>query len=364
MGRDEEIMQLALSLAVKGRTSPNPRVGAIVVKDGRTLGAGYHQKAGMPHAEVEAMAKLTSEQLRGATLYVTLEPCVHTEKRTPPCVPAIISAGIKKVVCAMADSNPRVSGKGIAALRKAGIEVETGVCEKEARAVNQAYAKWVSTGLPFVSMKMAMSLDGKIATRTGDSKWISGEKSRRFTQELRDRYDAVMVGIGTVLKDNPKLTCRINGGHNPVRVIVDSKLRIPLSANVLKRAHGMVIIGCGGSYDRKKKITLEKLGATVFSCPQKDGEVDVRKFLGLMAGKGITSVLLEGGSALDGTMVDNRLVDKFYIFVAPKIIGGKDAKGPIGGVGAKTMREVLLLKELKVTRMGVDYLFEGYPEKK
>lgn len=359
---DEEFMRMALMLAQKGRTSPNPKVGAVIAKGGRVLATGYHQKAGMPHAEIEAIGKLKQEQLEGTTLYITLEPCSHSGngKKTPPCAPAIIKSGISRVVCAMEDPNPKVSGRGIAALKKAGIAVQAGIMEREAKKVNEAYVKRIISGLPFVSMKIAMSLDGKIATRTGDSKWISGEKSRRFTQELRDKYDAVMVGIGTVLKDNPRLTCRINGGHNPKRIIVDSKLRIPLSANVLKRAHGMVIIGCGKHDNEKKKKELERLGAHVFECPRRDGEVDLEGFMQKIAESGINSVLLEGGSALDGTMVDEKLVDKFYFFVAPKIIGGKDAKGPIGGAGAEMIKDVLTLSDVTVTQVGVDWMFEGH----
>jgi diaminohydroxyphosphoribosylaminopyrimidine deaminase/5-amino-6-(5-phosphoribosylamino)uracil reductase len=360
--QNEEFMRMALELAQKGRTSPNPKVGAVIVKDERVLATGYHQKAGMPHAEIEAIGKLKPEQLKGSTLYITLEPCSHSGngKKTPPCVPVIIKSGISRIVCAMADPNPKVNGNGIAAFKKAKIEVTAGILESDARKLNESYSKRITTGLPFVSMKIAMSMDGKIATRTGDSKWISGEKSRRFTQDLRDKYDAVMVGIGTVIKDNPRLTCRINGGHNPKRIIVDSKLRIPLSANVLKRAHGTVVIGCGKHENERKKKELEALGALVFECPRKDGEVDLKMFMKKIAETGVNSVLLEGGSALDGTMVDEKLVDKFYFFVAPKIIGGKDAKGPIGGIGAEMINDVLVLKDVSVTQIGVDWMFEGY----
>ncbi|HIH22939.1 TPA: bifunctional diaminohydroxyphosphoribosylaminopyrimidine deaminase/5-amino-6-(5-phosphoribosylamino)uracil reductase RibD [Candidatus Micrarchaeota archaeon] len=365
-GKDEEFMKLAISLAAKGKTTPNPKVGAIIVKDERIIGTGYHQKAGLPHAEIEAMRRLKPEQLNGAELYITLEPCVHSGngKRTAPCVPAILRSGIKRVVCAMRDPNPNVNGKGIVALRKVGIEVVVGTCEREAAILNEAYMKRVTTGLPFVTMKIAMSLDGKIATRTGDSKWISGEASRRKTQEMRSESDAVMVGIGTVLKDNPKLTCRIKQGRDPLRIIVDSKLRIPLSANVLKQANGMVIIGCGRGYNKKKKKELELLGAEIYPCPQKDGEVDLKRFMRSIAARGINSLLLEGGSIIDGAMVDAKLVDRFCFFIAPKIIGGKDAKPPIGGIGVKLMNEAILLRKMVVERIGVDYLIKGEPEYK
>lgn len=360
MTQEEEFMKMAIAIAAKGRTSPNPRVGAVIVKDERIIAVGHHEKAGMPHAEINAIKKARKELLDGATLYINLEPCSHTDKRTPPCVPEIINAGISRVVCAMNDPNKKVNGEGIKKLTNAGIDVKLGVLEKEARELNLPYIKSITTGLPFVSMKIAMSLDGKIATRTGDSKWISGEKSRRYTQELRDKYDSVMVGIGTVLKDNPRLTCRINGGHNPKRIIIDSKLRIPLDSNVLKRANGMVFIGCGKDHDKRKKQELETLGAQVLVCPQKDGEVDLRKFLLEIAKQGVNSILMEGGSALDGAMVDGKLVDKVYFFIAPKIIGGKDAKPPIGGIGAELMKDVLTMKNVKVTNIGVDWLFEGY----
>ena len=361
---NELFMKLAISLAAKGRTSPNPKVGAVIVNDGRVIGTGYHQKAGLPHAEIEAIHGLKPNQLSGAELYVTLEPCVHSgnEKKTPPCVPAIIQTGIKRVICAMIDPNLLVSGKGIAALRKAGIDVVVGICEKEAATLNEAYSKRVTMGLPFVTMKIAMSLDGKIATRVGDSKWISGEASRRKTQEMRSENDAVMVGIGTVLKDNPKLTCRIKQGRDPIRIIVDSKLRIQLSANVLKKAKEMVVIGCGRNFNKKKKKELERIGAIVFPCPQKDGEVDLKKFMNFIAARGINSLLLEGGSIIDGAMVDAKLVDRFCFFIAPKIIGGKDAKPPIGGIGVKLMNEAILLKNMMMEKVGVDYLISGEPE--
>lgn len=375
MNKDEEFMQLALSLAQKGRTSPNPKVGAVIVKDGRVVGTGYHTAAGLPHAEIEAIQDArrknqysglktqNPDALRGGTLYITLEPCVHTNKKTPPCVPAIIGAGFSRVVCAMKDPNPKVNGRGIAALKKAGIEVKVGVCEKEARMLNGAYAKYVTTALPFVTMKVAMSLDGKIATRTGDSKWISGEASRRLARAMRDRHDAVMVGIGTVLKDNPRLTCRMKSGHDPLRVIVDSKLRIPLNANLLKRANGMVIIGCGKKPDKKKKEMFEKIGVKVFVCPRNDGEVDVKQFMRLLAREGITSVLLEGGSALDGAMVDAKLVDRFCFFIAPKIIGGREAKPPIAGTGVSMLKNALNLKNMKIEKVGVDILVSAYASK-
>ncbi|VVC04316.1 2,5-diamino-6-ribosylamino-4(3H)-pyrimidinone 5'-phosphate reductase [Candidatus Bilamarchaeum dharawalense] len=357
-------MHLAISLARRANPSPNPHVGAVLIKQEEIIGQGFHKKAGLPHAEIEAIndAKKRGYDTIGSTLYVTLEPCAHHGKRTPPCVPAIIKAGIRKVVCAMKDPNPKVNGKGIEALENAGIAVKVGSYEDEAKMLNDVYIKQITTGLPFVTMKVAVSLDGKIATRTGDSKWISSEASRRLVGAMRDRHDGVMVGIGTILKDNPRLTCRMKGCRDPVRIIVDSKLRIPLDVNVLKRPNGMVVIGCGNDFDRSKKAKLERIGARVFVAAQEDGEVDLKKFMKQLSDYGITSILLEGGSALDGAMVDAKLVDKFSIFVAPKIIGGQDAKGPIGGIGAALVKNSIVLKNLKVEQVGTDYFFEGYAD--
>ncbi|MFH1785385.1 MAG: bifunctional diaminohydroxyphosphoribosylaminopyrimidine deaminase/5-amino-6-(5-phosphoribosylamino)uracil reductase RibD [Candidatus Micrarchaeota archaeon] len=361
-----DYMELAISLAKKASPSPNPQVGAVLVRKDEIIGQGVHKKAGTPHAEIEAIkdAIRRKHDTVGSVLYVNLEPCPHNDKRTPPCVPTIIKAGIRKVVCAMKDPNPKVNGKGIDALRNAGILVTVGVMENEARTLNEIYIKQITKNLPFITMKVAMSLDGKIATRTGDSKWISCEASRRLVAEIRNRYDGVMVGIGTILKDNPRLTCRMKGGKDPVRIIIDSKLRIPLDANVLKRANEMVVIGCGNEFDKKKKIKLEKMGVKVFVNPQEDNEVDLKKLMEKLAKINVRSVLLEGGSALDGAMVDAKLVDKFSIFVAPKIIGGQDAKGPIGGIGTALVKNSIRLKNLKVEQIGSDYFFEGYAEYK
>lgn len=359
-------MQLALSLAKNGKPSPNPYVGAVLVKKDEIIGQGFHKKAGKAHAEIEAIndAKRRKHSTEGAILYVNLEPCVHRDKRTPPCVPAIIDAGIRKVICAMKDPNPKVSGKGIEALENEGVQVKVGVGQDEAEQLNEVYIKQITTGLPFVTMKVAMSLDGKIATRTGDSKWISSEASRRLVAEMRNRYDGVMVGIGTILKDNPRLTCRMKNGKDPIRIIIDSKLRIPLDADVLKRANGMVVIGCGNEFDKKKKNKLKKMGVKVFVASQDDGEVDLRRLMEKLAKINVKSILLEGGSALDGAMVDAQLVDKFSIFVAPKIIGGQDAKGPISGRGTALVKNALRLKNLKIEMVGSDYLFEGYADYK
>lgn len=369
ISKDEEFMKLALSLAEKGRATPNPKVGAVIVKQNKVIGVGYHQRAGLPHAEIEAIlnAKLRTGKQRpceNATLYVTLEPCVHKNKKTPPCVPIIRDVGITRVVCAMKDPNKFVNGRGITELKKAKIEVILGMLTKAAEKLNERYVKYITTGLPFVTMKVAMSLDGKIATRTGDSKWISGEASRRLAREMRDNHDGVMVGIGTVIKDNPRLTCRFKSAHDPVRIIIDSKLRIPLTANVLKKANGKVIIGCGKGFDRKKKKLLERVGVKIFPCPRKDGEVEVTKFMKLVADEGITSILLEGGSALDGAMVDAGLIDRFYFFIAPKIIGGKDAKPPIGGIGAENIKNAINLDSIKMEKIGVDVLISAGVTKK
>ncbi|MGV8176437.1 MAG: bifunctional diaminohydroxyphosphoribosylaminopyrimidine deaminase/5-amino-6-(5-phosphoribosylamino)uracil reductase RibD [Candidatus Bilamarchaeaceae archaeon] len=361
---EEALMRRCLALANKAeRTLPNPKVGALIVKDGLVVAEGFHKGPGHPHAELDAMHKCSMGDLLGSTLFVSLEPCVHSGggKRTPPCVEAILLSGVKEVVCAMQDPNPKVSGKGIAKLKSAGVKVRCGVLEPEARALNEKYIKSITTGMPFVSMKAAMSMDGRIATRTGDSKWISGEKSRHYSHRLRNEYDAIMVGINTVLKDNPRLTCRIRGGRNPARIIVDTYLHIPFSAEALANPkRDRVIIAAGNGCDRKKKARLEAKGVTVIECG-KGPLIDLRKLISALSGFGIHSVLLEGGAQLNGAMLDNRLIDKFYFFVAQKIIGGERAKGSIAGEGAAYMNESIHLRNTTFERIGNDFLFVSYP---
>ncbi len=357
---NKEYMKNAIVLAAKGRTSPNPKVGCVIVINDRIIGAGYHKKAGEPHAEVEALqnARQKTEDLHDATIYLTLEPCSHVwdGKKTGACADAIIDSGIRNVIIAMKDPNPKVNGRGIEKLKNAGIEVEVGLLEEEAKELNMAYIKHAKTGMPYVAMKMAMSLDGKIAARTGESKWISGEESREAVQQMRNDFDAVMVGAGTILKDNPSLTCRIPEGHDPMKVIVDSELRVPFNAKFMAEPSRVVI----AATERANKIKInkfQKLGARVIVCGKE--KVDLNALMHELAKTGVQSVLLEGGSELNASALEARIVDKLYFFIAPKIIGGKEAKGPVGGRGIEKMSEALNLKKMKIKKIGNDLLIEA-----
>lgn len=320
----------------------------------------YHKKAGLPHAEIEAMYGLTKEQLKDSTLYVTLEPCSHSDKRTPPCTEAILDSSIACVVCAMEDPNPMV--KGIETLRCAGITVDVGVCKDAARELNKAYSKWITTGLPCVTLKAAMSLDGKIATRKGESKWISSAESRRIGHRMRSLHDAILVGIGTVLNDNPRLDCRLVRGKDPIKVIVDSRLRIPLNAEILKK--NGVIIACGKMFDKRKKKRLEAFGIEFIICDDGHGSVALRKLMGELAKKGVTSVLLEGGGELNESMLKEGLIDRLSIFIAPKIIGGQMAKGLFNGKGIERLGDAIPVKNVSVRMVEPDLLLEAVVDNK
>ncbi len=338
-------MRLALRLAKKADPFPNPRVGAVLVKDKKIIGKGYHKKPGMPHAEIQAMRN--AKNAKGATLYVTLEPCSHKNKRTPPCTGAIIAKGIKKVIYAMKDPNPLVSGAKT--LKKAGIIVKGPTDQKNAESINKEYCR-----KPFVAIKMAMSADGKTATRTGNSKWISSKESRGFVHMLRSEYDAVMVGEGTIERDNPQLTSRIRG-KNPVRIIVDGRLKIPLNAKVLANKDKKTIIAISQSAPKKK---IEKIAAkvSVIVCGKK--KVELRVLMRCLGAMGIKKILIEGGSELNASAMEAGIVDKLYLFIAPKIIGGKNAKGVIGGEGAKTIKQARKLRAMTTKRVGNDLLLE------
>jgi len=362
---DSFFMEQALSLAekAKGRTTPNPLVGAVVVKDGQVVGQGYHQKAGGPHAEVFALDE-AGEKAQGATIYVTLEPCSHYG-RTPPCTKKIIAAGIKKVVVAMIDPNPKVAGRGIEQLKHAGIEVVVGVEEEKARALNEVFLKYITTGQPFVILKTGMSLDGKIATKTGESRWITGPEARAYVHQIRDEVDAIMVGIGTVMHDNPQLTTRLPDckAKDPIRVIVDSKGQIPLDAQVLNlQSQTRTIVAATSQIPPKKIELLQEKGAQVLIIEEQDGQVNMHKLLEQLGKLEITSILLEGGSTLNGTMVREKLIDKIFFFIAPKIISGRNAPGPIGGDGIENLEEALFLKQGQMKRVGDDWLIEAYPD--
>lgn len=357
---DEEYMQRALALAVKaeGDTSPNPMVGCVIVDDeGNIVGEGYHHKAGEPHAEVNALAE-AKHLAKGATAYVTLEPCAHYG-RTGPCCVALARAGIKKVVVACTDPNPKVAGQGIEYLRLQGVEVVTGVCEKEALRLNERFFTWITKERPFITLKYAMTLDGKIATANGDSKWITGEAARTFAHRLRRQHDAVLVGIGTVLADDPELTTRMVQGKNPVRVVLDTKLRISLMATVLNPA-AETIIFTGMEADEDKANALNALpNVEVVRLSAEEGKLPIAKVVAALAERGITSLLVEGGSSVHGAFYDAGLADRVYAFVAPKIIGGKNALTPVGGAGSEFVAEGWLLEEVEVQKLGTDIMVTG-----
>ena len=352
-------MREALRIArhAEGRTSPNPLVGAVVVRDGKIVAQGWHRRAGTPHAEIHAL-NMAGELARGATLYVTLEPCSHFG-RTPPCALAIVDAGIKKVVAAMSDPNPKVAGRGFEILRSAGIEVEVGLLEDEARKLNETFLKWVTRKLPFVTLKFACSLDGKIATVGGQSQWISCEESRKFSHGLRDINDAILVGIGTVLADNPRLTTRLVDGKNPVRVIVDSNARIPLDAQVVTDKSARTIVAVTSNAPVEKVSALESLGVEIVTAG--DGQrVDLRTLMSELAAREITSVLVEGGATIHFAMLEAQLVDKVLAFVAPKILGGSQALTAVAGAGFVNLSDAVELENFTVQQLGADFLLSGY----
>lgn len=360
---DEELMGRALALARRGEgwTAPNPMVGAVIVKDGWIVGEGFHQKSGTPHAEVHALTH-AKEWAKGGTLYVNLEPCCH-HGRTPPCTGALIEAGVAKVVVAMTDPNPKVAGGGIKQLREAGIEVVMGVLEQEAKALNEIFIKQITAKRPFVVLKSALTIDGKIATRTGSSKWITGEEARECAHRLRHKYDAILVGIGTVLADDPLLTTRIPGLKNPLRVIIDSTLKISFDTKVLDtKTSPTIVFTSMSSRECAKARWIEEKGVEIINCPGADGKVDVVSVLNVLYGKGITSVLVEGGSEINGAFFSQRLIDKIYLFTAPKLVGSHLAPGMIGGLGIGEMKEAVALEDLTIEKVGEDFLFTGYPK--
>ena len=359
--QDEEFMQEALRLArnAAGRTSPNPLVGAVIVREGRIVGAGWHRKAGTPHAEIHAL-NMAGNLAKGATLYVTLEPCSHYG-RTGPCAEAVVKAGIKRVVIGMGDPNPKVAGKGIAILERAGIEVRCGVLEDEARALNEVFLKWIATQKPFVVLKTAMSLDGKIATHTGKSQWITGEAARQRVHEYRDTYDGIMVGIGTVLADNPSLTARLPDGQgkNPVRIVVDSKARTPLDANLVTDGAALTIIAVTAKAPQERVQALKDKGVAIMVAG--DGEqVDMNLLMQKLGEMEICSVFAEGGGQVNFSLLKAGLVDKVHAFIAPKLIGGREALTPVEGAGFAELTEAVELERTTVETIGQDILLTGY----
>jgi diaminohydroxyphosphoribosylaminopyrimidine deaminase/5-amino-6-(5-phosphoribosylamino)uracil reductase len=372
--RDTAWMELALRLAARGEgsTSPNPMVGAVIVSRNRIVGQGYHRRVGGPHAEQFAL-HAAARRARGATLYVTLEPCHHLSKRTPPCVPSIIAAGLRRVVVAMRDPNPLVSGRGIHRLRQAGLRVDVGCLQSKAERLNERYIHWVRTGRPFVILKAAMTLDGQIATATGESRWITSLTARRHVHRLRSRMDAVLVGVGTVLRDDPQLTVRLDSkqasgraSHRPLRVILDSRLRIPFSARVLRSSGtgrnpvGTVVM----TTTRAPKRRVDRLRSrrvSVLVVPARSGRVSLGACLDQLGQLGITGLLIEGGGEVNACALREGLVNRVMLYVAPSLLGGQDAKGIMGGRAPGRLEDAIRLTDLRIRRVGTDYLAEGTP---
>jgi len=364
MSCNDQYMRRALQLAARGegRTRPNPPVGAVVVRDGEIVGQGFHPRAGEPHAEIFALRD-AGERALGADLYVTLEPCCH-HGRTGPCCEAVIAAGIRRVFVGCGDPNPLVAGQGITRLRQAGIVVEEGVMGKECRRLLAPFAKHVTSKQPFVILKSAITLDGKTATRTGDSQWISNEQSRLHGHRLRDRYDAIMVGSGTLLNDDPRLTTRLpEGGRDPVRVVVDSRLIIPLDAAILKVDSAAPTLIATTSFADKDKINLVRAtGAEVLLLPEKDGRVDLRALFFELGRRDLQSVLVEGGATLNQALLEEGLIDRVAFFIAPKLIGGNQGKAVFEGEGVASLSEALHLTDVRWQNFGDDLLVEGEVE--
>lgn len=360
---DYMIHALALAERGRGRTSPNPVVGAVIVKDGKIIGEGWHKKCGENHAEINAFEDAAAKEndVAGAEMYVTLEPCSHYGK-TPPCAKAIIEKKIGKVYVGLLDPNPLVAGRGIRMMEEAGIRVESGILEEQCRRINEIFLKYITTKQPFVVMKTAMTLDGKIAAYTGDSKWVSGEASRKIVQQMRNSLTGIMAGIGTVLADDPQLTCRLEGGRDPVRIIADSSLRIPLDAKVLKDEN--CIIAAAEGCDQNKLKQLQEKGVTVLLTKAEHGRVDLKDLMEQLGARGIDSILLEGGGGLNEAALKAGIVDRTVTFIAPKFIGGKDAKTPVEGRGFEKMSQAICLKNIQINRVGDDLMIQGTPERK
>jgi len=365
---DKAIMQRALILAARanGMTSPNPMVGAVLVKNGRIISEGFHKKPGTPHAEVIAIEKAGSKA-KGSSLYVTLEPCCHVDKRTPPCVKAIINAEIEKVFIAMKDPNPKVFGQGIKELQKNGVEIATGLLEQKARRLNEAYIKYTTSGTPFVILKVAMTLDGKIADSEGNSRWITDEKARTIVHKMRSSVDAVMTGIGTVKADNPSLTVRHYKKRdikNPKRIVIDPGLESPLDYNIFNIPPETIVVASKtilekmGSALEEKKNALIKKGVQVL---EYEGEkVDLSLLMKKFGEMGICSLMIEGGSSLSASCLNSGIVDKVVFFIAPKMLGGRHSIPAIGGTYSRSLNESLGIKDIKITRVGQDIMIVGY----
>jgi len=360
-------MRRALALAAqgRGRTSPNPMVGAVIVRDGQVVGEGYHQRAGTPHAEIHALRQ-AGERARGGTLYVNLEPCNHYG-RTPPCTEAILAAGLAEVHMAMLDPNPLVNGRGRARLEEAGVRTVVGELEEEARELNEAFITYITTGRPLVIAKFASSLDGKIATRTGQSRWISGEAARRRVHELRDAVDAILVGADTVIADDPLLTTRLPDREvrHPLRIVADSRGRVPLEARLFDPAlPGRTLVAATPAFPPERRAALEDRGVEVLLLPaDPQGRVDPRALLEALGRREVTSLLLEGGGTLLEAFFRAGLVDKVLAFIAPLIVGGREAPTAVAGEGFARLEEAVRLERVRVEWVGEDLLVSGYPRR-
>lgn len=359
MEQDRQYMKMALELAQKGMgfTAPNPMVGAVIVKNGRIIGQGYHRKYGELHAEREALAVCTEEP-KGASIYVTLEPCCHYGKQ-PPCVNAILEAGIRRVIIGSSDPNPLVAGKGIRILKDHGIEVTENILKEECDKLNEAFFYYIQNKKPYVVMKYAMTMDGKIAAYTGESKWVTGEAARIHVQEQRLKYTGIMVGVGTVLADDPMLTCRLENSRNPVRIICDSHLRTPLTSKIVRTAETIPTILASSSKDQQKIKNYEELGCQVLYVPEKNGHIDLNRLMELLGAAKIDSILLEGGGSLNWSALESGIVQKVQTYIAPKLFGGEEAKTPVEGKGFPDPASAVSLKNSEIIRLGDDFLIES-----
>ncbi|MEF3305452.1 bifunctional diaminohydroxyphosphoribosylaminopyrimidine deaminase/5-amino-6-(5-phosphoribosylamino)uracil reductase RibD [Paenibacillus sp. GYB003] len=362
MKTDEPFMKIALDLAAtcKGKTSPNPVVGAVLVKEGQIVGTGVHRKAGEPHAEVHAF-RMAGEHAKDATLYVTLEPCSHYGK-TPPCAELICGSGVRRVVAAMEDPNPLVAGRGFQILRRHGIEVEVGVMKAEAERLNERFVLNMTQRRPFIISKVAMTLDGKLAAQTGHSQWITGEQARCEVHRLRSEVDAILVGIGTVLADNPRLTARLpDNRKHPVRVILDSHLRLPVSAHVADCTEAKTWVAAKEGADSAKAHELRQRGIEILFVPEGRDGLDLRALADLLYEKGITDLLVEGGSEINGSLLRAGLIDKWVIYIAPKLLGGRNSLTPFGGADVEKMDDALDVHIHSIRKAGDDLCITAYP---
>ena len=356
---DEHYMGKALTLARRGlgKTSPNPMVGALFVKDGEIIGQGYHRRYGGNHAEIDAIED-ARENINGSTLYVTLEPCCHHGKKTPPCLDALLKYNLARVVIGTADPNPQVNGRSIDALREHGVETKVGVLSEQCHQLNEVYFKYIQTRMPFITLKFAQTLDGRIATATGDSRWISSEPSLKLAHKLRSFHDAVLVGVGTVLTDNPQLTVRLVKGRNPLRIVIDSKLRIPLNSRILQDQEIAPTIIATTSQNRENASSLRQMGIELLNVGEdKDGEVDLKDLFQKLGQRNISSVLVEGGATVITSLIRQGLVDKLLVILSPKIIGkGIDA---IGDLKILDIGRALRFSFIKTYRSGEDLVIEA-----